>query len=153
MSTLREEFLLHYEARMLRLTCVFEPVPRLIDALRRHELPWGIVTNKSVRLARPMAQALQLLPSGAVLVGGDSTARTKPHPAPLLEAARQLGVQPDRIAYVGDDPRDMQAARAAGMAAWAAGWGYLGPQAAVHDWGADVVLDSVDELLQLLELA
>lgn len=150
---LRDEFHDRYERRMLTLTALFEPVAALLLALQRATVPWGIVTNKSLRFARPLSDALQPLGLAGALVGGDSTPHTKPHPAPLLEAARRLGQDPARCVYVGDDPRDMLAARAAGMAAWAAAWGYLGPHSPVQDWGADQVLGHPDEVLQLLELA
>ena len=152
-EALRDEFHDRYEQRMLQLTCVFEPVLRLLDALDERRMPWGIVTNKSLRFAQPLAQALRLWPRAAVLVGGDSTPHTKPHPAPLLEAARRLGREPGQCVYVGDDSRDMQAARAAGMAGWAAAWGYLGLHAPVQAWRADAVLAHAEELLQRLELA
>ena len=150
---LRDEFYERYEPRMLQLTRMFDDVVGLLDALTQCGMPWGIVTNKALRFAEPQAQALGLLPRARVLVGGDSTAHTKPHPGSLLEAARRLGVPPGRCVYVGDDLRDMQAARAAGMAAWAAAWGYLGPQAAVHGWNADIVLSHPAEVLQSLDLA
>jgi phosphoglycolate phosphatase len=150
---LRDEFHDRYEQRMLQLTRVFDPVPALLAGLQRHGLPWGIVTNKSLRFARPLAAAFAELAGTAVVVGGDSTPYTKPHPAPLLEAARQMGFDATRCVYVGDDPRDMQAARAAGMAAAAAAWGYLGPHGPVQAWDADRVLHHPAELLQYLELA
>ncbi len=150
---LRDEFHDRYEQRMLRLTRCFARVDHLLDALQLRGLPWGIVTNKSLRFAEPLARAMQLLPGAGVLIGGDSTPHSKPHPAPLLEAARRMGLDPARCAYVGDDPRDMQAARAAGMRAWAAAWGYLGPHAPVQAWGADIVLEEPLALLQLPELA
>jgi N-acetyl-D-muramate 6-phosphate phosphatase len=150
-EALREEFLDHYESRMLRHTQVFEAVAPVLAALEAQALPWGIVTNKALRFAQPVTAALALRP--ACLVGGDSTPHTKPHPAPLLEAARQLVVAAEHCIYVGDDARDMQAARAAGMAGWAAGWGYLGTQAPVHAWGASFVLQHPAELLHRLDLA
>lgn len=150
---LRDEFHDRYEQRLLQLTALFEPVASLLLALEQVGLPWGIVTNKSLRFAQPLADALQPLGRAGVLIGGDSTAHTKPHPAPLLEAARRLGQEPGCCVYVGDDPRDMQAARAAGMAGWAAAWGYLGLHSPVHDWGADRILAHPDEVLQFLELA
>ncbi len=152
-EALRLEFLQCYEARMLVLTQPFEAAPALLDALDRHAVPWGIVTNKALRLAHPVAQALGLLPRARALVGGDSTPHAKPHPAPLLEAARLLGHAPQACVYVGDDPRDMQAARAAGMGALAAAWGYLGPDQPVQAWGADGVLEHPAQLLNWLELA
>ena len=152
-EALRVEFLDRYEARMLSQTHVFESVAPVLLALARSGLAWGIVTNKALRFAQPMVQALGLLPGAAVLIGGDSTPHTKPPPAPLLEAARRLDLQPRACAYVGDDPRDVQAGRAAGMHALAASWGYLGPGAGPHDWGADAVLAHPHALLNWLELA
>ena len=149
---LRDEFHDRYEQRMLRLTACFANVDKLLAALQQRGLPWGIVTNKSLRFAEPLARALGLLPGAAVLIGGDCTPHTKPHPAPLLEASRRLGLDPSSCAYVGDDPRDMLAARAAGMHAWAAAWGYLGPRAPVQAWGADLVLVEPLSLLQSVEL-
>ena len=152
-ETLRDEFYLRYEARMLQLTTVFDAIGGLLDGLTQRKLPWGIVTNKSLRFAEPQARALGLLPRARVLIGGDSTPHSKPHPGSLLEAARRLGLQPGECVYVGDDLRDMQAARAAGMGAWAAAWGYLSPQAVVAQWGADLVLKHPNALLQSLDLA
>jgi phosphoglycolate phosphatase len=149
----KAEFLDRYEACMLDSTQTFEAVLPVLDALDRHAVPWGIVTNKALRFAQPLGKALGLWPRSRTLVGGDSTPHTKPHPAPLLEAARQLAVSPSRCIYVGDDPRDMQAARAAGMRAAAAAWGYLGPTLPINDWGADRVLVQPDALLRWLDLA
>lgn len=149
---LRDEFLALYEARMLRHTVAFEQTTAVISALGLRRLPWGIVTNKSLRLAAPLAQAFGLLPSAQVLIAGDSTAHTKPHPAPLLEAARRMGHAPSDCVYVGDDLRDVQAGRAAGMFTLAAAWGYLGPGEPIQAWGADAVLQTPNELLMWLDL-
>ena len=150
---LRDEFHDLYEQRMLRETALFAAVLPVLDVLDRRGLAWGIVTNKALRFAGPLTMALGLWPRARVLVAGDTTPHTKPHPAPLLEAARQLSVPAACCAYVGDDHRDMQAARAAGMGAIAAAWGYLGAGALPHDWGADAVLDDPGGLLQFLKLA
>ena len=152
-EALRDEFHDRYEQRMLRETALFAAALQVLEGLEQHGLAWGIVTNKALRFASPLASALGLWPRARVLVAGDSTPHTKPHPAPLLEAARQLALPVACCTYVGDDHRDMRAARAAGMGAIAAAWGYLGEGAQPHDWGADAVLDSPDALLQLLKLA
>ena len=149
---LRAEFHDRYEQRMLSATAVFDDIWPVLDGLDARGVVWGIVTNKALRFARPMAVALQLAQRAAVLVGGDSTPHTKPHPAPLLEAARRLAIEPTRCVYVGDDERDMTAGRAAGMAGWAAAWGYLGPGADPWRWNADAVLARPAAILQSLEL-
>ncbi|MDP2007491.1 MAG: HAD-IA family hydrolase [Rubrivivax sp.] len=150
-ETLRDEFHDRYALRMLQQTQVFAAVAELLQTLDRHALPWGIVTNKAMRFALPLVRALGL-DGGAALVGGDSTPHTKPHPAPLLEAARQLGLPAARCIYVGDDRRDMHAGRAAGMGVLAAAWGYLGTEHLPAAWDADHVLSHPAELLQWLEL-
>ncbi|MCY7316801.1 MAG: phosphoglycolate phosphatase [Rubrivivax sp.] len=148
----RDEFHDRYEARMLQLTTAFDGVAALILALQQHGMCWGIVTNKALRFAVPLVQAFPVLAGHQVLVGGDSTPQTKPHPAPLLEAARRVGCAAASCLYIGDDHRDMLAARAAGMGAIAAAWGYTGSAAPIEDWGADHVLQEPLQLLQTLNL-
>lgn len=150
---LREEFLSRYEARMSQETDVFEAMRPVLAGLRASGMPWGIVTNKAERFTLPLVRTLALHDHAAAIVGGDTTPHSKPHPAPLLEAARRMGVVPESCVYVGDDLRDVQAGRAAGMATVAAAWGYLGLGEPVTAWGADHVIESPGELLNLLGLA
>lgn len=149
----RDEFLRCYERRMLVETTVFPAVLALLPRLAGLGVPWGIVTNKALRLAEPVATGLALMAQAAVLIGGDSTPHSKPHPAPLLAAAERMNVAPEQCVYVGDDLRDVQAGRAAGMATLAAAWGYLGDGESVHAWGADAVIAQPLDLLQWLEVA
>lgn len=147
---LREEFFLNYEARMLRNTQVFSGVAELVEALCERGLRWGVVTNKSVRFTDPLTRAIALFDTAGVIVSGDTTPYSKPHPEPLFEAARRLGVAPEACVYVGDDERDILAGRAAGMRTIAATYGYMGEQAEVARWDADAAIASPLELLQLL---
>lgn len=130
------EFLNNYEQRLTAETRVFAGVAALLQKLEQCQLPWGIVTNKIARFAEPITRQLPELQSAGVVISGDTTPHAKPHPAPLLEAASRLQVDPAQCLYVGDDQRDMQAARAAGMQGMAVLWGYLG-NAPVSTWGAD----------------
>ena len=150
---LRDAFLARYAERMLDRTRVFEAVEPVLRTLSAAGVPWGIVTNKVTRYAEPVVRGLGLHARAGVLISGDTTAHAKPHPAPLLEAARRLGREAVRCVYVGDDPRDMQAGRAAGMATLAAGWGYLGLGEHIDAWGADAVLKEPAQLLNWLRLA
>ena len=147
---MRLEFLQRYGQRLLRHSAVFDGVAELLESLDQAALPWGIVTNKSCVLAQALVDGLGLAP--LVLVGGDSTPFTKPHPQPLLEAARRLALEPTACVYVGDDPRDMRAGRAAGMATLAAAWGYLGVEEPIEHWTADATLESCGALLQWLRV-
>jgi 2-phosphoglycolate phosphatase len=152
-ESLRDDYLARYERRLLHQTDVFAGTDAVLLAMEQAALPWGIVTNKATRFSKPLAAGLPVLHRCAVLVSGDSTAYTKPHPAPLLEAARQLGVPPQRCVYVGDDLRDVQAGRAAGMTTLVAAWGYLGNAEPIDRWQADAVLQRPHELLIWLGMA
>jgi N-acetyl-D-muramate 6-phosphate phosphatase len=149
----RDEFLLRYEGRMTRETHVFAGLLPVLAAFTRHLMPWGIVTNKASRFSLPLVRALDLLEDAATLVCGDTTPHAKPHPAPLIEAARRLAIEPSRCIYVGDDLRDVQAGSAAGMVTIAVRWGYLGDGAPIESWGATHVIGAPNELLKLLAMA
>ena len=147
---LRDEFLARYEARMTRETRVFAEMEPVLGWLREQALPWGIVTNKATRFAAPLVDSLGLAAHAAVLVCGDTVAHAKPHPAPLLEAARRLALAAVDCVYVGDDLRDVQAGQAAGMATVVACWGYLGQGDAPAAWGADHLTERPCDLIALI---
>jgi phosphoglycolate phosphatase len=147
---LRDEFFERYEQRLLHLTRPFVDVPLMLKGLQDRALPWGVVTNKMARFGEPITQSMSLFQRCGVHIYGDTTAHSKPHPEPLLEAARRLNVAPHSCVYVGDDLRDVQAGRAAGMFTLAAAWGYLGQGEAVEDWGADAVVQSPLEVFNWL---
>lgn len=149
---MRAAFLELYERRLLQNTTVFAAVLPVLTRLEESGRRWGVVTNKALYLAEPLLSGVMLRHRAAVVVGGDSTPHLKPHPAPLLHAADALGVDAADCVYVGDDPRDMQAGRAAGMAALAASWGYMSPDARLDEWGADAVLEVPADLLKWLGL-
>ena len=151
-AALRDEFLARYEARLTRETRIFDAVLPVLAALDSASIRWGIVTNRVARYTHPVVQGLGLASRAAVVICGDSTPHSKPHPAPLLEAARRIGVAASGCVYVGDDLRDVQAGRAAGMRTVAAAWGYLGLGEPIDTWNADAVIDSPSELLQWLAM-
>jgi phosphoglycolate phosphatase len=124
----------------------------LLAALERDGLRWGVVTNKHARFSEPLMAALGLGTRAACIVSGDTCARAKPHPDPLLEAARRLALDPAACMYVGDDERDVQAARAAGMRSVVALYGYLGDGNAPQLWGGDHAIERPLDLLNLLGL-
>ncbi|WP_404299433.1 HAD family hydrolase [Alicycliphilus denitrificans] len=148
---LREEFFANYERCIHERTDVFAGVPELVATLMQHSLQWGVVTNKISRFTLLIAQRVALFGGAGVIVSGDSTPYSKPHPAPLLAAAERLGVEPRECIYVGDDERDIQAGRAAGMGTIAAMYGYLGTGGHPAGWGADAMIYSPLELLKFME--
>jgi phosphoglycolate phosphatase len=152
-ESMREEFFQNYERCMTERTFAFEGVAELIGHLDQRQLLWGVVTNKSTRFTDPLTQAMPLFTTARAIVSGDTTPHAKPHPAPLLEAARRLGVDPAQCIYVGDDERDVVAGLAAGMVTVAANYGYLGDKADTQSWGAHAEINSPLALLQLLASA
>jgi phosphoglycolate phosphatase len=145
---LKTGFFNNYEAAIAVHTTLFDGVPELLDGLRQAGLAWGIVTNKPARFTDPLLPLIGLAHAGCI-ISGDTTPHAKPHPEPLLEAARRLGLAPEQCWYVGDDLRDIQAGQAAGMATVACAWGYCGATEPAG-WSADHLLASPQELLTLL---
>lgn len=152
-AALKEEFFVNYEKRLVAQTYVFEGVVDLIASICQGGLKWGVVTNKSARFTVPITQLMPLFNTAQTIISGDTTPHAKPHPAPLLEAARQLGLPPSRCVYVGDDERDIVAGRAAGMSTVAAAYGYLGTAGHTSDWKADFTIEQPAALLSLLKMA
>ncbi|KQV28625.1 HAD family hydrolase [Massilia sp. Root335] len=149
---LRDQWFERYRSAMAVHSTLFDGVPDLLDGIMAAGMAWGIVTNKSARFTDPLVPMIGLAHAGCV-ISGDTTPHAKPHPAPLLEAARRLGIDPTHCWYVGDDLRDIEAGRAAGMVTVACNWGYCG-SIDPATWGADYQLDTPRRLLRmLLELA
>ena len=101
-------------------------VVETLDALKSDGLELAIVTSKISWGAKGELERAGLLERFATVVGWDDCERPKPAPDPLLLAMQRVGLEdPAGIAYVGDVPTDIQAARAAGCHAVGAGWGSL----------------------------
>jgi phosphoglycolate phosphatase len=149
-EAMREEFFCNYENCMTQRTYVFEGVQEMLWQIAKAGLKWGVVTNKSARFTDPLSRAMPLFATAGAVISGDTTPHAKPHPEPLFEAARRLGLEPARCIYVGDDVRDIQAGLAAGMGTVAADYGYLGEHADTTGWGAHARIKSPLELLKLL---
>lgn len=147
---LRTAFLSAYERCLVDTTVLFEGMAELLTTLEDQGIAWGVVTNKPHRFTVPVMQGLNLIERSATLISGDTTAQAKPHPLPLLTACEQIGVNPARVLYVGDDLRDIQAAQAAGMPSAAAAWGYIGHSGEIGTWGASVIVAQPLDLLQHL---
>ena len=147
---LREEFLAFYAANLCRETRLFAGIPELLARLEARALPWGVVTNKAERFTLPLLDLLAVGSRAACVIGGDTTGRIKPHPEPLLAASRAIGLAPEACIYLGDDERDVEAGRAAGMRTAVALWGYLNGQAP-ETWNAHCMVEQPQDLLRFLQ--
>ncbi len=145
---MREEFLANYRAAICVHTCLFPGITQLLSEIESRSMVWGIVTNKAIGLTTPLVAQLGLAERAGCVVGGDTTPHLKPHPASLLHAAVQIRVPPAECFYLGDDLRDIQAARAAGMRPIAVEYGYGGSGSdGPRSWNADAVIGAPIDLL------
>ena len=142
------EFLAVYQEELGRHSVLFDGVADMLAALERAGSVWGIVTNKPEYLARDILPQLQWQTRCAVLIGGDTLAEKKPHPLPLQVAAERIGIDIAACVYVGDDERDIQSARAAGMPSIAALWGYRQAHEEPAQWQADVMVELPEMLIE-----
>ncbi|MBS0425261.1 MAG: HAD-IA family hydrolase [Proteobacteria bacterium] len=149
-ESMRNEFLDFYTERLCHDTCLFPGIDEMLGQLEQRNLPWGIVTNKPARFARPLIETLGLAQRVACVVCGDELTNTKPHPEPLLTASTKIAISPAHCIYLGDDIRDVQASLAAGMQPIVARYGYLGNGQPPETWGARHLIDHPEELLAYL---
>lgn len=147
---LGKRFIELYEEHLIRESRPFPGVREFLSRLGDRGLGWGVVTNKYLRFARPLVDAMAFDPAPGCVIGGDCAGHAKPHPAPLLLAGERLGLPPEACIYIGDSARDIQAGKAAGMATVAAAYGYIDEREDVDAWGADIVIRSPQELAVLL---
>ena len=147
-EALRLAFLDNYAAAIATHSTLFNGIPELLQSLEKCGIKWGIVTNKHARFTELLVPKINL-EHAACVISGDTTQHPKPHPAPLLEAARRLDVAPQDCWYVGDDLRDIQAGHAAEMMTIAAAWGYCGDSEPVS-WQAHAIAQTPHDVLKLI---
>jgi phosphoglycolate phosphatase len=150
-EAMRMRLLNIYRQRLAKHTRLFEGGEEMLGELERRGLHWGVVTNKPGWLTDPLMIEVKLHQRARAVVSGDTLPERKPHPSPLLHAARTLGVEPHHCVYVGDAERDMQAAQAAGMYALVAGFGYLGDDDRADTWFSHGWLHTPLDLISWLD--
>jgi len=143
-------FLSAYEKTQGQATQLYPGFEQVLDFVKKNNIPFGVVTNKFEYLADQLLKSLNLRNELACLVGGDTAARAKPFPDPLLLALAQLNIQASEAIYVGDSKRDIEAAQACGMPALAAAYGYLTPEDNPHEWGAEAVIHTASEIIPFM---
>lgn len=149
-AALAERFLTLYESALCVDTRLFDGMGEVLTRLEQAGIPWGVVTNKAARFTVPLMRELGLHERASSIVSGDSVPVPKPDPAGLRLAASEMDVDAAACLYVGDDERDILAARAASMPSVTAAFGYLGCARHHSEWGADHTIHHPLELLTLL---
>ncbi|HXF07722.1 MAG TPA: phosphoglycolate phosphatase [Candidatus Acidoferrales bacterium] len=151
LPSLLDALLARYAIAVCVHTRLFPGMDGVLDELESRGLAWGIVTNKPSRFTRPLLEGLDLAQRAGSVVCGDTLAARKPDPAPVLLACTQLGVAPASCVMVGDDRRDIAAARAAGAQSLAVTYGYGTQDDPPEDWSADGLLHTPADLLHWLD--
>lgn len=148
----RQRFLDEYGENIAVETDLFQGMYPLIEDLEKHNIPWGIVTNKPRGLSESLLEALNLTERCSVLICPDDVTHTKPDPEPMYLAASHLQIDPKQIIYVGDHPRDIDAGRNASMYTILAAYGYLPLEHKdnLDAWQADYIVENVAELHQVI---
>ncbi|WP_133498464.1 phosphoglycolate phosphatase [Cognatilysobacter terrigena] len=143
------EFLDHYRRELGLHGKPFDGIEEFLAAIEASGSRWGIVTNKPESLAVALMPLLGWDARCAVLIGGDSLPARKPDPLPLRVAAERMGIDVADCVYVGDDERDIVAARAAPMRSVVALWGYRLDDDDPVSWQGDVMLESPRDMLDV----
>ncbi len=146
----QQRLLDHYCECLTEHPALMPGMHTILQQLFAADIPWGIVTNKPAYLTDPLVASMSLPHAPACVVSGDTVARSKPHPDSLLHACKLLQVMPKNCVYMGDAERDIQAGKAAGMRTIVALFGYLSDNDNPTRWGAEAMIHSPNELLDLL---
>ena len=151
LTDLQKRYLDIYGGALSAHTQLFAGMDEVLARLHESGIPCGIVTNKPAALTNPLLEQLGLTSRFACVVSGDSVSERKPHPMPMLHAARLAGVAPIDCLYLGDAERDIRAAHAASMKALVATYGYLEPDEDWQAWGGDGFIRESADLLTWIE--
>ncbi len=145
-TELRQRFLEIYQEAICNDSRLFAGFDEVLECIEIRQMIWGIVTNKPSWLTNPLLNELRLNERAACIVSGDTVEQRKPHPMPLLHAAKLISVSVENCVYVGDAVRDVQAAHAAGMRSLVASYGYIPENEQPDTWSADGYIEHPSDL-------
>ncbi len=148
---LRRRLLDIYQTHLAVETRLFDGMQSVLETLEARGMRWGVVTNKPGWLTEPLLAHLGLGQRAACVVSGDTTAKRKPDPEPMLHACKLAVCEAQSCVYVGDAQRDIDAGRNAGMKTLVALFGYIGANEHPERWQADALLHEPADLLQWLD--
>ncbi|GAB4119181.1 MAG: phosphoglycolate phosphatase [Sideroxydans sp.] len=154
-AALFDEALPIFEKHYTELVCTSKPfanVAQGLDALKAAGFRLGCITNKVMRYTDPVLKASGLAPYFEIVLAGDTLPEKKPHPLPLLHAAKFFGCAIEQLLLVGDSLSDMQAARAAGCPILCVPYGYNHGEP-VETLKVDAVIPDLTGVLPLIQRA
>lgn len=145
---LQERFLQIYQDNLSRQSALFDGMENILDTIEKTGKQWGVITNKPAFLTLPLMADLKLDKRAVCIVSGDTTAKSKPHPEPMLHACQLTHVQPNNCLYIGDAERDIAAGRNVNMHTIIANYGYISESDKPETWQADAMINHPSEIMQ-----
>ncbi|MCU7881279.1 MAG: phosphoglycolate phosphatase [Candidatus Thiodiazotropha sp. (ex Lucinoma aequizonata)] len=145
-------FLDLYAVNTSQRSVLYPGIREGLDYLKKQSYRLSCVTNKAAQFTLPLLQDLGIHDDFEIIIAGDTLAKKKPDPMPLLHAAENVGVDPSVSLMVGDSQSDVKAARAAGFQVICMSYGYNHGED-IRQYNPDVVIDSLTEIRSILESA
>lgn len=139
-----------YQMNLVNSTNLFPGMEETLDFIEKKSMPWGIVTNKPAHYTDQLIKHHRLDARTNVVISGDSLAKRKPHPEPILHACRLLQQEPKNVLYIGDSAIDIIACKAAGSPSLAALYGYIPTDENPLTWGANGYIKHPIEIVDWL---
>ena len=138
-------FLDLYEDNSAERSYLYDGVREGLDYLKSQRYQLGCVTNKSEQFTHPLLKALGIFNDFKIIISGDTLAKRKPDPMPLLYCAERFNLKPEECLMLGDSVSDVKAARAAGFDIICMSYGYNHGND-ITDENPDLVIDSMSQL-------
>lgn len=145
-KVLLHTFVETYGAELCVNTQIYSGVPEFLKHCQTLNIKMACVTNKPVKLAQGLLDALELSSYFQVVLGGDSLPERKPHPLPLLHCMQSLNTSASQSLMIGDSSNDVEAARRAGIDCIVVSYGYNHGES-IYDCQPQQVIDSLAELI------
>ena len=142
-------FLLHYTHNIDDDSVLFENVETVLKLIKSKKLKLAVCTNKMEKLSNMLLEKLGVLHYFDYLVGGDTFAKSKPDPFPLIEICKKLSVSENESLMIGDSATDLNAGHNANMPVVLVGYGYTDNKNIYND--ADLVINNFSQLTELIE--
>lgn len=147
----KDAFISHYRDNSFNQSRPFDGVEAMLAALSARSMPWGVVTNKMEFLCVPILEKVGWLPALSALVCGDTVSSSRPHPGPVLEACKTIGIEPGHALMVGDDIRDVKAGTLAGCQTAFALYGYADQESRSELTASTSLINTPGDLLAILD--
>ena len=139
-----------YAENTSKRSCLYPGVKEAMEFLKTRDVKIGCVTNKAAQFTLPILKDLGIAEYFEIVICGDTLAKKKPDPLPLLHAAEKLGVKPENSLMLGDSMSDVKAARAAGFDIVCMSYGYNHGED-IRDYNPDAVVDSMNEIQTVVD--